>query len=80
MPELNDTIEKVDLNVVGKESQGCLAGYGREIRRHTAQMITAEIFPSGWTWINKREGTVKSNCREDGMSQRSSPRAGLCRQ
>jgi hypothetical protein len=47
MPELNDTIEKVDLNVVGKESQGCLAGYGREIRRHTAQMITAEIFPRG---------------------------------
>jgi hypothetical protein len=47
MSELNDMIEKVDLNVVGKESQCCLAGYGMEIRRHAAQMITAEIFPRG---------------------------------
>jgi hypothetical protein len=41
MSDLDDTIEKIDLNVMGKESQGWLAGYGKETRRHTAQMITA---------------------------------------
>jgi hypothetical protein len=80
MLDLDDTTAKIDLNVMAKESQIWFARYGRSTHSTNDHSQNLPTRRSGWTRINKREGIVISNCREEGMSQRSSPTAAQYRQ